>query len=80
MKDKWLRERHKKQKDNTEKRCANQRSALASLNIKISNQQAEIDRLKEALEEIKTVSELLNYDGIACVCDKVLNGESEINE
>ena len=50
MKDKWLRERHKKQKDNTEKRCANQRSALASLNIKISNQQAEIDRLKEALE------------------------------
>lgn len=43
----------------------------------IDDMQTEIDRLREALEEIKTVSELLNYDGIACVCNKALNGESE---
>lgn len=43
----------------------------------IDDMQAEINRLREVLEEIKTVSELLNYDGIAYVCDKALNGESE---
>ena len=55
---------------------ANESYRIATLNIKeVLNQQAEINRLRKALEEIKTVSELLNYDGIACVSDKVLNGE-----
>lgn len=48
---------NKIQKNNTEKRCANQRSELFSLNNKvlqqkyeIKQQQAEINRLRKALE------------------------------
>lgn len=45
MIENWLKEKHKKQKNDTERRCANQRSALASLNVKVSNQQFEINKL-----------------------------------
>lgn len=54
-----IKEFNKIQKNNTEKRCANQRSELFSLNNKvlqqkyeIEQQQAEINRLREALKEI----------------------------
>ncbi len=54
----WLKETHKKQKNNTEKRCANQRSALAILNVKVSNQQFEIEQLKQRIEFAKQAVDL----------------------
>lgn len=89
MIENWLKERHKEQKNNTERRCANQRSALASLNVKVSNQQFEInklkaenDRLREALEKVKNVctEQDTNIDSLVLaysICRRVLNGESE---
>lgn len=89
MIENWLKERHKKQKNNTEKRCANQREALASLNAKVSNRQFEInklkaenDRLREALEKVKNVctEQDTNIDSLVLaysICRRVLNGESE---
>lgn len=62
-------------------RCINDLSTcIKKSHGNIDDSQGEIERLRKALKEIKTVSELLNYDGIACVCNKVLNSESEINE
>lgn len=43
------------QKNNTERRCANQRSILANLNVKVSNQQFEINRLKAENVRLKEV-------------------------
>lgn len=90
MIENWLKEKHKKQKNDTERRCANQRSALASLNVKVSNQQFEInklkaenDRLREALRDVLTLAYINSNDHrkhldlIITRIDKALNGESE---
>lgn len=90
MIEKWLKEKHKKQKNDTERRCANQRSALASLNIIVSNQQFEInrlkaenDRLREAFRDILMLASINSNDHrkhldlIITRIDKALNGESE---
>ena len=90
MIENWLKEKYKKQKNDTERRCANQRSALASLNVKVSNQQFEIntlkaenDRLREALRDVLTLAYINSNDHrkhldlIITRIDKALNGESE---
>lgn len=93
MIENWLKEKRKKQKNDTERRCANQRSSLAILNVKVSNQQFEInglkaenDRLREALKsQIKALLALKGfYPETSLFADdnirrirQVLNGKSE---